>query len=100
MLTKEAIDDIINNSEFSECINDAAPHRVKIIKDISPKMKEHQKDFIMEMTKANYDNVADINNKLKLDKKDAEANASYKQWNKKMMGIFRAILKSIHPNEN
>lgn len=100
MLTKEAIDEIINNSEFSDSIKDAAPYRVKIIKDISPKMKEHQKDFVEQMVKANFDNIADINNKLKLDKKDAEANAAYKSWNKKVMNIFRAILKSIHPNEN
>lgn len=99
-MTREELDTIINNSEFSECINEAAPHRVKIIQDIGPKMRELQNDFVAEMTKAGYGNIEAINSKLKLDKKDAEAKAEYNAWRKKVMNVFRATLKSIHPNEN
>lgn len=99
-MTKEQLDEIINNSEFSECIKDAAPHRVKIIKDIGPKIKELKDDFKQEMINANWGGIGSINDKLKLDKKDAQANAEYKEWNKKVMNLFQATLKAIHPNEN
>ena len=45
-MTKEALDSIINNSEFSKCINEAAPYRVKIMQDLTPQMKEVQNDFL------------------------------------------------------
>ena len=100
MITKEQIDSIINEPEFNECIASAAPHRVKIIQDISPKMKELQQDFAREMENAGFGTIKSIRDKLKLDKKDAEANAELKLWNKKVMNLFRATLKAIHPNEN
>lgn len=100
MITKEQIDSIINEPEFNECIASAAPHRVKIIQDISPKMKELQQDFAQEMENAGFGTIKSIRDKLKLDKKDAEANAELKSWNKKVMNLFRATLKAIHPNEN
>lgn len=98
-MTKETLDEIINNSEFSDCIKDAAPHRVKIIETLTPKMKELQKDYIEMMVKADYRSVADILAKLKLDKKDAEAKAEYAKWRKRVMDEFHATLKAIHPNE-
>lgn len=98
-MTQETLDEIINNSEFSECIADAAPHRVKIIETLAPKMKELQNDYVEMMVKADYLSVADILAKLKLDKKDAEAKAEYAKWRKKVMDEFHATLKAIHPNE-
>lgn len=100
MITQEQIDTIINEPEFNECIDSAAPHRVKIIQDISPKMKELQQDFAQEMENAEYENIKQLRDKLKLDKKDVEATVGIKQWNKKVMNLFRATLKAIHPNEN
>ena len=99
-MTKEALDSIINNSEFSECINEAAPYRVKIIQDIGPQMKEVQDDFLQTMIAANWNNVKPIMDKLKLDKKDESAKEEYALWKKKTMNLFRATLKTIHPNEN
>ena len=99
-MTKEALDSIINNSEFSECINEAAPYRVKIIQDIGPQMKEVQDDFLQTMIAANWNNVKPIMDKLKLDKKDEGAKEEYALWKKKTMNLFRATLKTIHPNEN
>ena len=38
--------------------------------------------------------------KVKKDKKDTEAKAEYSNWRKRVMNLFRATLKTIHPNEN
>lgn len=99
-MTKEALDSIINNSEFTECINEAAPHRVKIIQDIGPQMREVQEDFLQTMITADYKGVAKIVERLKQDKKDEEAKEAYSIWKKSTMNLFRATLKTIHPNEN
>lgn len=99
-MTKEALDSIINNSEFTECINEAAPHRVKIIQDIGPQMREVQEDFLQTMIAADYRGVAKIVERLKQDKKDEEAKEAYSMWKKSTMNLFRATLKTIHPNEN
>ena len=99
-MTKEELDSIINNSEFTECINEAAPYRVKIIQDIGPQMKEVQDEFLQTMIAADYKGVSKIMEKLKLDKKDPEAKDLYAKWKKSTMNLFRAALKVIHPNEN
>lgn len=99
-MTQEMLDAVINNSDFTDCINEAAPYRVKIIKDITPQMKEVQDAYLQLMIDADYNNVKEIMAKLKLDKKDAEAKDRYAAWKKKTMGLFRATLKTIHPNEN
>lgn len=99
-MTKEVLDAIINNSEFTECIKEAAPYRVKIIQDIGPQMREVQNDFLQTMVEADYKNVSSILERLKKDKKDEEAKADYARWRKNVIGLFRAALKTIHPNEN
>lgn len=99
-MTQEALESIINNPDFNECINEAAPYRVKIIQDIGPQMKEVQEDFLQVMVSANWGNVKPILEKLKEDKKDAEAKDDYARWKKKVMKVFRSTLKTIHPNEN
>lgn len=99
-MTQEMLDAVLSNPEFTDCINEAAPYRIKIINDIAPQMKEVQDAYIHLMIEANYNNVQEIMNKLKLDKKDAEAKDRYAAWKKKTMGLFRATLKTIHPNEN
>ena len=99
-MTKEALDSIINNSEFSKCINEAAPYRVKIMQDLTPQMKEVQNDFLQTMIVSGYNGIKAIMDKLKLDKKDVEAKEEFAIWRKKTMNLFRAVLKTIHPNEN
>lgn len=99
-MTQEALESILNNSDFTECINEAAPYRVKIIQDISPQMREVQDEFLQTMISANHKGVAKIMEKLKQDKKDAEAKEEYSRWKKSTMNLFRATLKTIHPNEN
>lgn len=99
-MTKEALDSIINNPVFGECINGAAPHRVKIIQDIGPQMREVQNEFLQTMICANWHNIKPTMDKLKVDKKDAAAKEEYANWKKKVMNLFRATLKTIHPNEN
>lgn len=99
-MTKEALESIINNSEFTECINEAAPHRVKIIQDIGPQMREVQEEFLQTMIAADHKGVSKIVERLKADKKDAEAKEEYARWKKATMNLFRATLKTIHPNEN
>lgn len=99
-MTQEMLDAVINNSDFTNCINEAAPYRVKIMNDIIPQMKEVQDAYLQLMIEADYNNVKEIMDKLKLDKKDAEAKDRYAAWKKKTMGLFRATLKTIHPNEN
>ena len=99
-MTQEALESIINNPDFNECINEAAPYRVKIIQDIGPQMKEVQEEFLQVMISANWGNVKLILEKLKEDKKDAEAKDDYARWKKKVMKVFRSTLKTIHPNEN
>ena len=99
-MTKEALESILNNSEFTECINEAAPYRVKIIQDISPQMREVQDEFLQTMISANHKGVAKIMERLKQDKKDEEAKDEYSRWKKSTMNLFRATLKTIHPNEN
>ncbi len=99
-MTQEALDSIINNSDFTECINEAAPYRVKIIQDITPQMKEVQDAFLQQMIAADYKGISKVNERLKQDKKDSEAKEEYARWRKGVMNIFRATLKVIHPNEN
>ena len=99
-MTKEALDSIINNSEFTECINEAAPYRVKIMQDIAPQMKEVQDEFLHTMIAADWKGVSKIIERLKQDKKDEDAKDAYSKWKKGVMNIFRATLKTIHPNEN
>lgn len=99
-MTKEALDSIINNSEFTECINEAAPYRVKIMQDIAPQMKEVQDEFIQTMIAADWKGVSKTIERLKQDKKDEDAKDAYSKWKKGVMNIFRATLKTIHPNEN
>ena len=99
-MTTEILNRIINDSEFTDCIADAAPYRVKIIQDIAPRMKELQKEYYDLMVDVDYDDVSHILAKLKLDKKDENAKLDLATWRKKIMDIFRATLKSIHPNEN
>lgn len=99
-MTQEELESIINNPEFSECINEAAPYRVKIIQDIGPQMREVQEDFLQTMIAADHRGVSKIMERLKQDKKDAEAKEEYAKWKKSTMNLFRATLKTIHPNEN
>ncbi len=99
-MTQEMLDAVLNNSEFTDCINEAAPYRVKIIKDITPQMKEVQDTFLQLMIEADYKGVKQIMDKLKIDKKNEDAKEKYASWKKNVMGLFRAALKTIHPNEN
>lgn len=99
-MTEEMLNAVLSNSEFTDCINEAAPYRVKIMKDITPQMKEVQDEFIKIMIEADWCGVKSVLDKLKLDKKDEDAKDRYAKWKKKVMGLFRAALKTIHPNEN
>lgn len=98
-MTSEALESIINNSEFTECINEAAPYRVKIMTDIAPQMKEVQDEFLQTMIAADYKGVSKTMERLKADKSDQEAKEAYARWKKSTMNLFRATLKVIHPNE-
>lgn len=99
-MTQDQLDTILSDSNFNSCIDDAAPYRVKIIQDITPQMKEIQQEYINLMIEADYHDVSSIMSKLKLDKKDEQAKAEYAKWKKDAMNLFRATLKTIHPNEN
>lgn len=98
-MTQELLDTILNNSEFADCIAEAAPYRVKIIKDIAPQMKEVQDTYIELLKSIDYLDVKRIDERLSKDKKDETAKAEYSEWKKKVMKMFRATLKTIHPNE-
>lgn len=98
-MTQDELESILNNPEFTECINEAAPHRVKIIQDLMPQMKEVQEDFIQTMVAADWNGVKATVEKLKKDKKDEVAKDEYAKWKKRVMNVFRATLKAIHPNE-
>lgn len=100
MLTTQQLDSILNNKEFNDCLAEAAPYRVKIIKDLSPQMKEVQDSYLNLMIESGHNNIKSIMEKLKKDKKDETAKADYANWRKKVMNLFRATLKTIHPNEN
>lgn len=99
-MTQENLNSILTNSEFTKCIDEAAPFRVKIIQDISPRMKDIQKRFQELMIEADYNDVSNILAKLKLDKKDEGANSDMRIWKKELSLLFRQTLKCIHPNEN
>lgn len=98
-MTREALDAILGNPEFNECIKEAVPHRVKIVQDIMPQMKEVQDAFLQNMVDADWNSVSEILARLKKDKKDETAKDDYARWKKKTMGIFKATLKVVHPNE-
>ena len=97
-MTEEMLNAVLNNSDFTDCINEAAPYRVKIMKDITPQMKEVQDEFIKIMIEADWCGVKSVLDKLKLDKKDEDAKDRYAKWKKKAINLFRATLKTIHPN--
>ena len=100
------INKLVNNAEFTECIEDAAPHRVKIIKEIGPEMKRVQQEFSDLMVEANWWDGKNLYNKYiterKKDKSSAATEAAklnYNGWRKEVMKVFRVVLKCIHPNE-
>lgn len=94
-MTEELLENILNNSEFTECINEAAPTQVKIIQDYKPQMKELQARYLEMMEEADYHGVKDIKQKLKLDKKDEVARVDYNAWKKKCLNEFKATLKAL-----
>ena len=101
------INKLVNNADFTECIEDAAPHRIKIIKEIGPEMKRVQQEFSDLMIEANWWNGKNLYNKYITErKKDKHSTATevakldYQGWRKEVMKIFRVVLKCIHPNAN
>ena len=94
-MTEELLNTILSNSEFTECINDAAPTQVKILQDYKPQMKELQAKYLELMEEANYHGVKDIRQKLKLDKKDETAKIDLNGWKKRVLGEFKATLKAL-----
>ena len=94
-MTEELLETILNNSEFTACIEEAAPTQVRIIQDFKPQMKELQARYLEMMEEANYHNVQEIKQKLKLDKKDETAKIDYNSWKKKVMNEFKATLKAL-----
>ncbi len=94
-MTEELLETIINNAEFTTCIEEAAPTQVKILQDFRPQMKELQGRYLEMMEEANYHDVQDIKQKLKLDKKDEVAKVDYNSWKKKVMNEFKATLKAL-----
>ena len=94
-MTEELLETIINNAEFTACIEEAAPTQVKILQDFKPQMKELQARYLEMMEEANYHDVQDIKQKLKLDKKDEVAKVDYNSWKKKVMNEFKATLKAL-----
>lgn len=94
-MTEELLETILNNSDFTECINDAAPTQVKIIQDYKPQMKELQGRYLELMEEADYHGVSEIKQKLRLDKKDEVAKVDYNSWKKRVMNEFKATLKAL-----
>ena len=94
-MTDELLETILNNSEFTDCINDAAPTQVKILQDYKPQMKELQARYLELMEEADYHGVSEIKQKLRLDKKDETAKIDYNSWKKKVMNEFKATLKAL-----
>lgn len=94
-MTEELLETILNNSEFTDCINDAAPTQVKILQDYKPQMKELQARYLELMEEADYHGVSEIKQKLRLDKKDETAKIDYNSWKKKVMNEFKATLKAL-----
>lgn len=94
-MTEELLETIINNSEFTACIEDAAPTQVRIIQDYKPQMKELQARYLEMMEEADYHGVQEIKQKLRLDKKDETAKIDYNSWKKKVMNEFKATMKAL-----
>jgi len=94
-MTEELLDNILSNTDFTECINEAAPSQVRIIQDLKPQMKELQARYLEMMEEADYHGVKEIKQKLKLDKKDDLAKTDYNAWKKKCMNEFKATLKAL-----
>lgn len=100
MKSAEEIKELISKPGLAEAIVEGAPHRAKIISDIGPRMREVKDRFIDLFVKADWKNGKTLMAKAKEDKKDAQAQAELKEWKKRLMNLFRAALKTIHPNEN
>ena len=94
-MTSELLLKIVGDAKFTECINEAAPYRVKIIQDLQPQMKELQERYIELLEKADYRSVSNILTKLKLDKKDPDAKSEYKLWKRKCLIEFKLVLKTL-----
>lgn len=99
-MTEELLENILNNSEFTECINEAAPVQVKIIQDYKPQMKELQGRYLEIMEEADYHGIKDIRQKLKLDKKDECARIDFNSWKKRCLNEFKATLKALEIGSN
>lgn len=94
-MTKEMLDKIVDDKEFSDCIADAVPLRVKVINDLQPEMKEIKEEYETAMMQADWLGVSNIMQKLKLDKKDENAKLELKEWKKKIGRTFKAALKCL-----
>lgn len=100
MKSVEEIQELISKPGLAEAIREGAPHRAKIISDIGPKMRDVKDRFVDLFVEADWKNGKTVVAKAKEDKKDAQAQADLKEWKKRAMNLFRAALKTIHPNEN
>lgn len=94
-MNKETLDKIVDDKEFSDCIADAVPLRVKVINDLQPEMKEIKEEYETVMKEADWLDVSNILQKLKLDKKDETAKLELKDWKKKIGKTFKAALKCL-----
>lgn len=94
-MTEKLLEAILANKEFSDCIAEAVPNQIKIIQDYKPQMKELQERYLELMEEADYHNVNEIKQKLKLDKKDEIARADYNSWKRQCMNEFKATLKAL-----
>lgn len=100
MKSAEEVRDLIQKPGLAEAILAGAPHRAKIIDDIGPRMKDVKGRFAELLERADWRNGKTVAKKAKEDKQDAQAQADLKEWKKKVANVFRAALKTIHPNEN
>lgn len=94
-MNAELLSNIVGNAKFGECINEAAPYRVKIIQDLQPQMKELQERYIELLEKANYRGISNTLKKLRLDKKDPDAKSEYKNWKRRCLVEFKLVLKTL-----
>lgn len=97
---EEEIQSLVSKPGLAEAIADGAPHRAKIMTDIGPRMRDVKGRFLELFERADWRNGQTIAKKAREDKKDAQAQADFKEWKKKASAVFRAALKTVHPNEN
>ncbi len=92
---RNLIDSVVNNEDFTDKINAAVPHKVRLDIDLKREIKEVQSMYVKQMI-ASDPSIQEILNKKRKDR-DEDEQAKLGTFIKKASNEFNALKKIIYP---